>query len=131
MQDQPETTDLGIANRLSRSPERGARNQNVNARVSCRELDQFKAAARKQGKGLGEWARDALFQAAKEPDGTRAIFTELVALRMLLNNVLRPVALGEHMTPEAYAQVIAEVRSTKHDRAKDLLAQYENPTGGN
>ena len=31
------------------------------------------------------------------------VFTEVIALRILLNNVLRQVACGETMTPEAFS----------------------------
>ena len=55
-----------------------------------------------------------------------AVFTELVALRLFLSNILRTVALGQTMTPEAYAQVLAEVRNGKHEAARDMLAQYQN-----
>ena len=121
-----DANDLGIADRLSRSAGRTGRNQNANARLTKKELEELKAAAKAEGKALGEWNRDVLLREARRGLSDRAVFTELVALRMLLNTVLRPVALGERMTAEAYAQVLAEVRTEKHDAAKDMLAQYQD-----
>ena len=70
-----------------------------------------------------------MLHAAQETPTDLPVFTEVVALRMLLNTVLRAVALGEKMTPEAYAQVLAEVRTEKHEAAKDMLSQYQQTTG--
>jgi hypothetical protein len=32
------------------------------------------------------------------------------------------------MTPEAFAQILAEVRSGKHDATRDVLNQYQTVT---
>lgn len=55
-----------------------------------------------------------------------ALFTEMVALRKLMSTVLRSVSIGEKLTPEAYAQILAEVRTGKHGDARELFSQYQN-----
>ena len=58
--------------------------------------------------------------------GCRAIFTELIALRLLMTNVLRPLALGEDAHARgSYQPSSPGVRKDKHDAARDLLAQYQ------
>ena len=122
--------DLGIASRMTRSRGRTGRNENANARLTKAELEELKAAAKAQGKALGEWNREVLLEQARGGANCAAVFTEVVALRMLLNSILRPVAFGERMTPEAYAQVLAEVRTGKHEAAQDMLSKYHDHTGG-
>ena len=124
------TNDLGIAERLSRSRGRTGRDQNANARLTKKELEELKAAAKAEGKALGEWNREVLLQAARGSRTDTALFTELIAFRLFANNILRNLALGQTMTPEAFAQILAEVRANKHDTARDLLTTYQNPTGG-
>ena len=55
---------------------------------------------------------------------TDALFTEIVATRMLLNLVLKPLACGQVMTAEEFSGVLANVRTTKHKAATDVMAQY-------
>jgi hypothetical protein len=47
---------------------------------------------------------------------------------MLMSTVLRSIALRETMTPETFAQILAEVRSGKHDATRDVLNQYQTVT---
>ncbi len=53
-----------------------------------------------------------------------ALFTEIVATRMLLNLVLKPLACGQVMTAEEFSGVLANVRTTKHKAATDVMEQY-------
>ena len=120
-----EPRNLGIADRISRSGSRGARNQNANARLTRKELDSLKEAARAEGKALGEWTREALLREASAPRMDRALFTELAALRLLMTNVLRPLVLGQSIKAEDFQAILAGVRNDKHDAAKQLLSQYQ------
>ena len=53
-----------------------------------------------------------------------ALFTEVVATRMLLNYVLQPLACGQAITPEHFASVAAHVRAEKHKQAGELMREY-------
>ena len=120
-----EPRDLGIADRISRSGSRGARNQNANARLTRKELESLKLAATAEGKALGEWTREVLLREASAPRMDRALFTELTALRLLMINVLRPLVLGQSIKAEDFQAILAGVRNDKHDAAKQLLSQYQ------
>ena len=116
--------DLGISERISTSRGRSGRTQTVGGRFTLAEEQEIQNAARADGKLVSEWTRDALLHQARRERMEAATLTELVALRMLLNNVLRPIALGQQVTPDAYSKILTEVRTGKHDAAREVLAQY-------
>jgi hypothetical protein len=122
--------DRMIHSQLTRSRGRTGRNQNANARLTIEELDELRAAAKAEGKALGEWNRDVLLREARRGCDDHAVFTELIALRMLVNNVLRALALGRTMSEKEYAQVLTEIRTNKHSAANDVLNQYQKQNGG-
>ncbi len=122
--------DLGIPERMRPAQGRPVRSRTLGVRLSPAEEEQVKRVATAEGMHTTEWAREVLLEKARSGSTGTAVFTELIALRMLVSNVLRPLALGENITREAYAQILAEVKGSKHDAAKDVLTQYQNPTGG-
>ena len=121
---------LGLDNRIRRSHGRGSRDCVANTRVTREEQKELEAAAAREGKALSEWGREVLLGEARKGASDTALLTEVIALRMLMSTVLRAVALGERLSPEAYAQVLAEVRANKHETARDVLSQYQNQSGG-
>ncbi len=116
--------NLGIAHRLRRSKGRAGRSVVASTKLTPDEQDELDRAAKFAGKAFSEWARDVLLSAARSNGEHLAVITELVAMRMLLSTVLRPVALGERLTHDAYVQVLNEVRAGKHDTAREVLRQY-------
>ena len=92
---------LNVENNLRRARGRSARNYIASARVTKAEQDELEEAARSEGKALSEWCREVLLAAARGETVT-PIFTEIVAIRQLLNSTLRNVACGAVMTPEAF-----------------------------
>jgi hypothetical protein len=71
----------------------------ASARVTDEELKTLEAAAQVEGKLLAEWAREVLLRAARFSKDD-ALFTEVVATRMLLNNLLGPMAAGQGTAQE-------------------------------
>ncbi len=116
---------LAIDARITRSSSRARRDRMANARVTASEQKELEQAARAEGKALSEWGREVMLTRARQGTADTALLTELIALRMLMSMVLRSVALGEKLTPEAYAQILAEVRRGKHETTRDVLAQYQ------
>jgi hypothetical protein len=116
---------LDFKERLTRSKGRPSRNCMANARVTQAEQEELAAAAKSERKALSEWAREVLLREART--GRKdALFTETVAIRMLLNLVLKSIACGEIMTPEMFSTVLTNVRTTKHQAAADVMEQYAN-----
>jgi hypothetical protein len=118
--------ELGIAERIRRGKGRAIRSQIAALRLTPEEETELRAAASRDGKFLGEWTREVLLQKARTGSTDLAVITELTALRMLLSTVLRSIALKETVTPDAYAQILAQVREGKHDAAQGVLDQYRN-----
>lgn len=116
--------DLGIASRIRRSQGRYARNAIASIKVTRDERAELEKAAGASGQALSEWGRDVLLRRARSGNAEDAMLTELIALRMLTSTVLRSIAIGQSLTPEAYAQILTEVKTSKHEAARDVLRQY-------
>lgn len=123
-----EADDLGISDGVRRSKGRASRDGIASARVTSAEQQELEAAAKAQGKALSEWAREVLLQEARAQVNERALFTEVVALRMLLNTTMRLVLTGQRLSDEQLDQIAGDINSKKHDKALDIRAQYK-PTG--
>ena len=108
---------------LDRPKGRPVRSKLASARVTADELKELDTAAAQDGKLFGEWAREVLLREARTPRAD-ALFTEIVATRMLLNLVLKPLACGKVMTAEEFSGVLTSVRTTKHKAATDVMEQY-------
>ena len=108
--------------RLARSTGRSGRDRMANARVTAREQRELHEAARAQGKSLSEWAREVLLREARRSEDP--LFTELIATRMLLLNLLKPLAMGQVITSEDVSRISATVRSDKRKVAQEIQQQY-------
>ena len=110
--------------RVARSTGRSGRDRMANARVTAREQRELHEAARAQGKSLSEWAREVLLREARRTEDP--LFTELIATRMLLLNLLKPLAMGQVITSEDFSRISATVRSDKRKVAQEIQQQYIN-----
>ncbi len=117
------STGLSFQERLTRPKGRPIRNRMASARVTNEELKTLEAAAQVEGKLLAEWAREVLLRAARSSKDD-ALFTEVVATRMLLNNLLGPIAAGQTVTQEKFVEIIATVRNGKRNAAREVMQQY-------
>ena len=123
METQNEAIGLSFEARLDRPKGRRVRGRSAGARFTEDEKRELDTAAASTGQLFAEWARDVLLREARKSRGD-ALFTEIVATRMLLNLVLKPLACGQVMTPEDFSGVLANVRTTKHKAATDVMEQY-------
>ena len=119
-----QTHDLN--NRLSRSQSRSSRVCVAQARITEDEREQLLRAARSEGRALGEWAREVLLREARRSEDP--LFTELIATRMILLNLLKPLAMGQVVTPEDFTRISATVRSDKRKVAHEIQQQYITAT---
>jgi len=128
MNPQREIANSSIEGRLSRSKGRPPRVHVAQARVTRPEHRELEDAARKEGKALSEWARDVLLREARR-SANDAVFTELVATRMLLVNLIKPLILGEKVSPTWITEAMTMVRKEKHKAAQDVMQQYTQDAG--
>ena len=116
-------TAIDFESRTSRSHGRAGRTYVASAKVTRKEQEELEHAAYKSGKSLSEWARDVLLQEARRSQDD-AVFTELVATRMLLVNLIKPLILGEKVSPTWITEAMGMVRREKHKAAQEVMQQY-------
>lgn len=119
---------LGIAERIESARGRRPRTRILAVRFTSQEEAELLKMARANGKLLGEWVRDVLLREVQSVQIDNAIFTEVIALRHLLNRALRPLALGDKTNAQQWQALLDETRETKHDNARNVLSQYQTPT---
>jgi len=109
--------------RLGRGKIRESRSRSLGTKLTLKEERELVRAAEAEGKSASEWARGVLLREARN-SRTDALFTEIVATRMLLNLVLKPLACGQVMSAADFSGVLTNVRTTKHKAAADVMEQY-------
>ena len=115
--------EITMEQRLGRGKIRASRSRSLGTKLTLIEERELVRAAEAEGKSASEWAREVLLREARN-SRRDALFTEIVATRMLLNLVLKPLACGQVMSPEDFSGVLANVRTTKHKAATDVMEQY-------
>jgi hypothetical protein len=115
--------EITIEQRFGRGKIRQPRSRSLGTKLTLSEERELVRAAEEEGKSASEWAREVLLRQARS-GRTDALFTEIVATRMLLNLVLKSIACGEVMTPDAFSSVLTNVRTTKRQAATDVMEQY-------
>ena len=101
---------------------RDSRSESFATRFTISELAILSRAAAKDGMKVREWAREALLREARRSEDP--LFTELIATRMLLLNLLKPLAMGQVITSEDFSRISATVRSDKRKVAQEIQQQY-------
>jgi hypothetical protein len=105
---------------------RESRNQTLTTKVTATEYRAVEGAASADAKTTGEWLRDLALRAIAGQDagGTeRVVLPEIVGVRLLLVNVLRSVATGQDLAPEAFDKLLDQIGTAKHELAGKLLAE--------
>ncbi len=115
--------EVNFDDRLKQRIGRPSRVESVAIRFTEDELATLENSAQEKATTLREWGREVLLREARNSRGD-ALFTEIVATRMLLNLVLKPLACGQVITAEEFSGVLASVRTTKHKAATDVMQQY-------
>jgi len=99
---------------------------NVSSKLSRSETERFDALAKRRGQQRGELIRwlilDELSRDGGEPAAS-AELSEIVGLRLMLTNVLKPLATGQKITPEVFDGIMTEVKKRK--RAVAIEARLE------
>jgi len=117
------TEGLDLAARLTPKRGRDPRSESMATRFTKPEMQTLSRAAIADGKTVREWAREVLLREAQN-SRTGALFTEIVATRMLLNLALKPLVCREALSAAEFSAMLTEVRTTKHEAALDVMQQY-------
>ncbi len=94
----------------------------VTAKLTKEELGKVTEFARSQGLARGEWIRDVILKEMREGSASDPSLAEILGVRLLLVNVLRPLAAGQRLAPEAFDKLLDEISEAKHGLAEKLAA---------
>ena len=101
---------------------------NVSSKLNRSEAQQLDSLAKKRGFPRGELIRQLILrelrQDAGEPSASPEL-TEAIGLRLMLTNLLKPIATGQKIAPEIFDAIMAEVRKSKHEIALEVQRQAE------
>jgi hypothetical protein len=89
----------------------------VTTKLSPQEVEDIERLARKHRLQRGEFIRQLILDELARDSGDPPVSPELVeiiGLRLMLTNLLKPLTTGQKITPEVFDGVIAEVK--KHKR---------------
>ena len=125
----PTTENNMFEGRFQRSRGRSPRTYSANVKLTKDEHAELDARAQSEKKALSEWARDVLLKEARRSTGD-AMFTEIVASRMLMINLIKPLILGKTVTSEWITDAMSAVRREKRRAAQEVMQQYNEETKG-
>jgi hypothetical protein len=102
---------------------RDSRSRSLGTKLTLAEDKEMTKAAAAAGKSASEWAREVLLREARRSEDD-PLFTELIATRMILLNLLKPLAMGQIVSPDDFIRISASVRSDKRKVAHEIQQQY-------
>src|ERR1700680_2171038 len=94
----------------------------VTAKLTKEELGKVTEFAKSQGLARGEWIRDVILTEMRKGSASDPSPAEMLGGRLLLVNVLRPLAAGQRIAPEAFDKLLDEISEAKHALAEKLAA---------
>ena len=94
----------------------------VTAKLTKEERGRVTEFARLRGLARGEWIRDVILREMRGGSSIDPSLAEILGVRLLLVNVLRPLASGQRLTPEAFDKLLDEISNTKHQLASKLVS---------
>ena len=104
------------------------RTKSIGFKVSEEEYAQLETAAQASGRTLGEWCREMILRGgASNAAAHDPALAEIIGVRLLLVNVLGPVAAGEKVTPEKFNQLLDQIGEAKQQLAAKLQQASEKP----
>jgi hypothetical protein len=122
---------LGDEDMAARAAERaGYRVNHVGTKLNQQEVRDLDTLAKKRNQTLGELIRQLILDELARDSGEPQVSPELIeilGLRLMLTNLLKPLTTGHKMTPEVFDGVIAEVKKHKRGLAIKTRTDLEKP----
>ena len=97
------------------------RNTTVCLKLTEQEARLLDELATAKGMARSEWMRDVILRELRGGSTSDPSLAEILGVRLLLVNVLRPLAAGQRLTPEAFDKLLDEISNTKHQLASKLV----------
>ena len=98
------------------------RNATVCLKLTQQEVQLLDQIATAKGLARSEWMRDVILRELRGDSPNDPFLAEILGVRLLLVNVLRPLAAGQRLTPEAFDKLLDEISEAKHALAGKLAA---------
>jgi hypothetical protein len=92
----------------------------VTTKLTKEEWGKVTEFAKSQGLARGEWIRDVILREMSGESASDRSLAEILGVRLLLVNVLRPLAAGLKLAPEAFDRLLDEISDAKHQLAAKL-----------
>jgi hypothetical protein len=96
-------------------------------KLNAEELAALEKHCRDRNMTPGEFIREliltAIVKGGDEISSNDPALTEILGVRLLLVNVLRPLAAGQKLTPEAFDKLLDEISTAKHELAGKLASE--------
>jgi len=102
--------------------------KSAGAKLNQQELRDLEGLSKRRGLRPGELIRQLILDELARDAGTvpaSTELTEIVGIRLMLTNFFRPLAIGQKLTPEAFDNLLAEVKRRKRSVAEDALQDLE------
>ena len=96
------------------------RNETVSLKLTQQEVQLLDQIATAKGMARSEWMRDVILRELRGDSANDPSLAEILGIRLLLVNVLRPLAAGQRVTPEAFDKLLDEISEAKHALAGKL-----------
>ena len=100
------------------------RNATVCLKLTQQEVQLLDQMATAKGMARSEWMRDVILRELRGDPANDPSLAEILGVRLLLVNVLRPLAAGQKLTPE-FDKLLDEIGEAKHQLAGKLAASAE------
>lgn len=70
-----------------------------------------------------EWMRDVILRELRPAGAPDVLLAEVLGIRLLLVNVLRPLASGLKLTPEGFDKLVDDISRAKYELATKLTTE--------
>jgi len=101
---------------------------NVSSKLSRSEAERLDLLARKRGQQRGEFIRHLILDELTRDSGAPTAspeLSEIVGVRLMLTNLLKPLATGFKITPEVFDGIMVEVKKRKTALAVETKQDLE------
>jgi hypothetical protein len=101
----------------------------VATKLSRKEAQAFAALAKERGRKRGDLLRQLILAeiARDSTEPTADVeFVEVIGIRLMLTNLLRPLMTGQRITPDVFDGILAEVKKRKRAVAVEARQESES-----
>jgi len=92
-------------------------------KLTAEEACELDLAASAAGIPRSEWMRNAILRCLHAAPSFDPSLAEVLGIRLLLVNVLRPFAAGQRVLPETFDKLLDEISTAKYELAAKITAE--------